>query len=256
MNPAPTPARAPGDQPETLRATTTRRNSSTAAAVEKIKNYIRDHDLEIGDILPTENQLVELLGFSRSTIREAVRILETLDIVEVRHGYGTRVATMSLEPLVQGLVFRVTQSVKHSRRRLIDVVDTREALDISLGPTLVASPNPKALAQMQAAVTEMTERSARGESFLAADLSFHRALLSQIHNPVVTDLIEALWHVHMEVMPILEMDLDSAPHIQHTISAHQDLIDAIVAGDSAAYEQAVHRHYRPLREMLAASADH
>lgn len=226
------------------------RNSNTLRAVEQIKSYIRDNNLKADDSLPTENQLVELLGFSRSTIREAIRILQTLDIVEVRHGYGTRVAGMSLAPLIEGLVFRVTQSAKQSKAKLIHVVDTREALDMSLGEQLIANRTDEALAEMRAAVEEMKSRGSKGEGFADADLAFHRALLSLIDNPLVTELVEALWYVHMEVVPIMHLNISTAPQVRHTIQAHEDIIDSIVAGDASAYEDAVRRHYRPLRTML------
>lgn len=226
------------------------RNSNTLRAVEQIKNYIRDNNLEAHDVLPTENQLVELLGFSRSTIREAVRILETLDIVEVRHGYGTRVAGMSLAPLIEGLVFRVTQSAKQSKTRLINVVDTREALDMSLGNQLISNRSDDALADMRAAVDEMKERSSKDLNFLEADLAFHKALLTQIDNPLITELIEALWYVHMEVVPMMHLDIATAPQVHDTIQAHEDIINAITDGNVEAYEEAVRRHYCPLRTML------
>lgn len=231
------------------------RNSNTLRAVEQIKNYIRDNNLETDDVLPTENQLVDLLGFSRSTIREAIRILETLDIVEVRHGYGTRVAGMSLAPLIEGLVFRITQSAKQSKTKLINVVDTRQALDMSLGQQLIDNQSEEALSAMRAAVDEMKARGEKGQNFAEADLAFHQALLIQINNPLVTELIEALWFVHMEVVPMMQMDLATAPQMEDTIHAHEDIINAITTGDVNAYREAVRRHYRPLREMLAPNDD-
>src|SRR5690606_5758741 len=73
---------------------------------EEIKGLILRSGLKPGDPIPTEAELCQVLGVSRSSVREAVRTLATLDIVEVRHGHGTVVGQMSLAPLVETLVFR------------------------------------------------------------------------------------------------------------------------------------------------------
>src|SRR5688572_20396388 len=83
------------------------RAESTA---QQVKAYILRNHLRPGDLLPTETELCDTLGVSRSSVREAIRRLATLDIVEVRHGYGTFVGNLTLAPLVEGLVFRGTLS--------------------------------------------------------------------------------------------------------------------------------------------------
>src|SRR5699024_8659066 len=109
-----------------------RTRSTTQDAVRDIKRYIRDRGLRPGDVLPSETLLCEELGCSRSAIREAIRALVTLDIVEVRHGYGTFVSEMSLEPLINGMVFRTVLNTDTSLENLLHVVETREILDLAL----------------------------------------------------------------------------------------------------------------------------
>ena len=76
------------------------------SVVDRIKEYILTNRLAPGDPLPTENELSEQLKVSRSRIREAVKTLSALDIVEVRHGYGTYVGRMSFSAMVESLAFR------------------------------------------------------------------------------------------------------------------------------------------------------
>jgi len=71
-----------------------------------IKSYILRHGLHPGDRLPTESALCADLGVSRSSVREALRKLQALDIVTVRQGSGSYVGDMSLQPLVETLVLR------------------------------------------------------------------------------------------------------------------------------------------------------
>lgn len=230
--------------------TTRKKGSQTEQAVEEIKDYIRVHQLGPGDALPTEATLVDALGFSRSTIREAIRILGTLDIVEVRHGYGTRIGQMSLQPMLDGLVFRTISEATQSHERLLHVVDTREALDMSLGAELCAAGDTEALAPLRELVDDMYEVSQRGESFLSEDREFHRMLVGLTSNPLISELIGALWHVHMQVIPELNLSVATADDIEDTVAAHADILDAIADGDEDAYRDAVRRHYLPLRRML------
>src|SRR5690606_15222188 len=71
------------------------RRSETA---DRIRELILTRELRTGDPLPTEAELCDALDVSRSSVREAIRSLATLDIVEVRHGHGTFVGKMSLDP--------------------------------------------------------------------------------------------------------------------------------------------------------------
>ncbi|MCZ9309794.1 FadR/GntR family transcriptional regulator [Corynebacterium uberis] len=219
--------------------------SATEAAMEGVKDYIRIHRLSPGDMLPSEAVLCTELGCSRSSVREAVRILATLDIVEVKHGYGTYVSEMSLEPLVQGLVFRTILGAEHE---LAHVVDTREALDLSLGAELMESVTAADAAGLRELVAQMRQAERKGEPFTTQDQQFHRTLLSHISNPLIRELSDAFWRVHMEVVPLL--GLDKPERIGQTVDAHGDILDALAARDDAAYRAAVARHYEPLRAAL------
>ena len=65
--------------------------------MDAIKSYILRERLQPGDVLPTETQLCDTIGASRSSVREAVRKLEALNIVKVEHGKGTFVGSLSLD---------------------------------------------------------------------------------------------------------------------------------------------------------------
>ncbi|GAB3945730.1 FadR/GntR family transcriptional regulator [Corynebacterium tapiri] len=229
-----------------------RPQSVTAAAVEDIKRYIREQHLRTGDPLPTESEICERLGYSRSSVREAIRILSTLDIVTVRHGHGTYVSGMSLEPLVNGLVFRTVLEADDSLGFLGNVVDAREALDLSLGAELARSVDGETVEQLNALVEKMRERIAHGEHFAEEDQAFHRLLVSRTANPLVRELSDAFWQVHDEVMPLLHMDVVSVADRQRSVEAHQAIVDAVEKGETEAYTAAVREHYAPLRSVIEA----
>ncbi|EGP04001.1 hypothetical protein GEW_10682, partial [Pasteurella multocida subsp. gallicida str. Anand1_poultry] len=66
------------------------------------KNINIRRKMKSGDLMPTENELIDLFGVSRSSLREAIKSLEALHILDIHHGIGTFVGTSSLIPMIRG----------------------------------------------------------------------------------------------------------------------------------------------------------
>ncbi|CAH0141897.1 FadR/GntR family transcriptional regulator [Microbacterium sp. Bi121] len=225
------------------------RRSTTA---DQIKQLILTRGLAPGDALPTETELCETLDVSRSSVREAIRTLSTLDIVDVRHGHGTYVGDMSLDPMVETLVFRGVLTPEGSLQALREVVDVRLALDLSMAEQVVAGARDSStLGELDRLVDEMVDNASRGESFLEADRAFHTQLFSGIDNHLVGQLVGAFWDVHTAVLP--HLGIAQPGDIDLTAKAHGDMLAAARAGDVEAYRRAVVEHYQPLQRVLAES---
>lgn len=220
------------------------RADSTA---QQIKGLILRHRLHSGDALPTESELSEALGVSRSSVREAIRRLSTLDIVEVRHGQGTFVGNLTLAPLVEGLVFRGTLSPGDDFRALREVVEVREALDLSLATSLAGAMRGTVDETLEQLVSQMEVRAAHGERFLEADRAFHSIIAAKLGNELFTQLVTAFWEVHSIVAPHLGVT-DKAN--ETTARAHRAILNAATAGDAKALRAAIVDHYAPLRDSL------
>ena len=80
----------------------TSKKEASLVLQDKIKSLIIKQNLKSGDLMPTENELIEQLGVSRSSLREAIKSLEALHILDIRHGVGTFVSESSLVPLRVG----------------------------------------------------------------------------------------------------------------------------------------------------------
>lgn len=225
-----------------------RTRSTTQDAVRDIKRYIRDRGLRPGDVLPSETLLCEELGCSRSAIREAIRALVTLDIVEVRHGYGTFVSEMSLEPLINGMVFRTVLNTDTSLENLLHVVETREILDLALAEELIETFTEESRGDLLSLVDKMSMHNGRDEPFAAEDQAFHAALLAKIRNPLIRELNDAFWRIQSESQPLLNLPMPE--DINQTIEAHREIVDALSNGDGDAYRRAVTNHYAPFRRMI------
>lgn len=223
-----------------------------SSVTDQIKDYILIHRLQPGDLLPTEAELCSELGVSRSSVREAMRTLAALDIVEVRHGYGTYVGQLSLAPLVEGLVFRGVLGPEDDFAALREVVEVREALDLAMAEQICRALHGTSDPVLHEVVAAMEDKSGRGEPFAEEDRAFHSTLLAHLDNALVGQLVTAFWEVNTVVYP--RLGLPPAAGLDETARAHGDMLRAAEAGDVDAYREAVVKHYIPLRRGLGTAS--
>ncbi|MDO4899056.1 FadR/GntR family transcriptional regulator [Actinomyces sp.] len=232
-------------------ASTSEATTQTASAMNSIKDYILQSHLQPGDPLPTESQLCETLGVSRSSVREAVRTLAALDIVEVRHGHGMFVGQVSMRPMVESLVFRGLLKPGDDYRSLREVVEVRRTLDSALAAEVVEAWRSREDTEIDAVVDEMEALAERGETFTDQDRGFHQKLLAPVPNQLFAHLMEAFWAIHTLTVPML--DAPRPEDIVKTANAHRAMLQAARAGDTEAYREAVVAHYEPLVNALTRS---
>lgn len=214
----------------------------------QIKQFIIASKLHPGDPLPSEAELCDRLGVSRSSVREAIRTLNTLEIVEVQHGRGTFVGQASLQPLVETLVFRAVMVPGDDFRALHEVVEVRQSLDLSEAERVCARLKGTHNADLHELVDTMLVAARRGESFGEEDREFHTRLLKHTGLDIISQLVAAFWDVHSVVLP--QLSIPAPDDIELTARAHGDILRAAEVGDTDAYRRAVREHYEPLRRVL------
>ena len=219
------------------------------SVVGRIKEYILINRLSPGDPMPTENELSARLGISRSRTREAMKTLSALDIVEVRHGYGTYVGRMSLAAMVESLAFRGMLNASEDQHVLADLIDLRQLIEISLADLLVDRVDPDQLAALRELTVAMHAKAGTGEGFTAEDRAFHLLLMQTTDNALAVQLTGAFWDVHA----IASASLVGETDLEATASAHTAIIDAIEAREAGTLRTAIERHYDPIRDRMRSS---
>ncbi len=215
---------------------------------QAIKDLILARDLHPGDPMPSEADLMAMLGVSRSNLREAVRTLVALDMLEVRHGTGTFVGQLSMRPFVEALAFRGLLLPGDDFEALRQVIEVRTALDLALAATVVEQLTGDDAADLYEFCDVMERAADRGESFLEADRSFHLGLANRLGNQLYGELVAAFWDVHGIIGP--RLGVPTPRDIHDTAIAHRHMLDAAVIGDLEAYLAAVGAHYVPLMRVL------
>ena len=241
---APAGGTRPGSRtPPRVRARETRSDQLQ----EQIKQSILARGLSAGDPLPTELDLVGELGVSRNSLREALKALQAVGIVDIRHGFGTYVGRMSLEGLVDELSFHSRITIKDGNQGLADLVEIREVLECGLVARLMERFPGADLSEVDAVVREMESVADTGEVPLDADRQFHESLYRPLANPLIGPLLGAFFDVYRQVEDMLAPSAES-PH--DTARKHRAIHLAIKAGDRSAAVVAMSAHFDGVRQRI------
>ena len=199
------------------------------AVIAQLEELIATGEWPIGMRIPAEPELVTVLGVGRNTIREAVRALEHAGMLEPRRGDGTYVrATSALSAAL----------VRRARRgEILHVLAVRTSLERDAAAAAALHRTEADIAAIDAA-TRMRRAACVGgdrDAFVAADLTFHQAVIAATGNPVLIDLYAGLTEaVQLTVAGVDDLDNDPS-----AFPGHEELAAAIVAGDPVAAVAAV-----------------
>ena len=214
------------------------------AIQDQIKQYIIDNHLKPGDLLPPEGQLATDLGVSRGSVRESIKALESLGIVEVRHGEGIRVRGFNLDSMFDllsyGVIFDPTKVVEILQIRIW----LEEAAVIDAVPTISA----EAIAEMEALLDRWSQKAAENADTSEEDRGYHRLLYSGLRNDSLTRLIDIFWVVYHS-MPTEDLGPDWQP--LGTVEAHRDLLAAVRSRDAVLTQQKMRAHFANLEKRIA-----
>ncbi|OAH09533.1 HTH-type transcriptional regulator LutR [Streptomyces jeddahensis] len=237
------------------------RNSGLRSARERrvsgqiqreVMQLILDRKLQPGAPLPTETELMEDLGVSRNSVREALKALQALDIVDIRHGYGTYVGQASLTPLVDGLTFRALSQLDDDTRALGEILQVREVLEEGLIRRVAASLTDAELDRLEAIVVRMEETGGTGSPFPELDREFHEVLYQSLGNTLVPQLLGAFWNVFRRVSAARGWTDDPTPDL--TVRRHRDILTALRARDVERAQRAMADHFRGIEARAGRGA--
>ncbi|GIH62671.1 FadR/GntR family transcriptional regulator [Microbispora siamensis] len=160
----------------------------TDAAIDKIKQMITSGELAPGDRLPKEADLAERLGLSRNSLREAVRALALINVLDVRQGDGTYVTSLQPHLLLEAMSFVVDF---HRDDTVLQFLEVRRVLEPAA--TAMAAMNmPDEDVKELRAILDALPADPSVEELVANDLRFHQHIAAGSGNPVLCSLIDSL----------------------------------------------------------------
>lgn len=208
------------------------------AAETQLRRYILERRLQPGDRLPSEAVLATLFGSSRVIIREGLRALELLGVLEARVGSGWYVRRFEVALAARA----VAQSLAFHPAALLDLLALRRAAEAELITTLAGRLVPRDLALLDDLVDRMRWQASRNRPFIAEDAEFHRRLFAAGGNQVALVLADLYWNVmeriHGQGFPPPEQDV-----AQQVADQHGRIVAALRHGDAAGARDALLSSY-------------
>jgi DNA-binding FadR family transcriptional regulator len=211
---------------------------------ESLKAFITENRMAAGDPLPPEAELAQALGVGRSSVREAIRALESIGIVESRRGIGVFVSGFSFTPLLDNLAF----GLRDRLREIEEILEIRRALETAMIGDAMRAMTPADTAGLQRIAAAMGERAARGESIAEDDQEFHRQLFRAQGNQTLRRLLDVFWEAFFAASG------DLALHDRDPVATWRDhaaIAEAIAAGDGGLARERLRQHYDGILRLLA-----
>ncbi|MFD9891452.1 FadR/GntR family transcriptional regulator [Amycolatopsis sp. NPDC059027] len=213
--------------------------------VESIIALIDREELGAGDPLPPEHRLMAEFDAARNSVREAVRTLQALGIVDIRRGHGTFVGTASMTALIPSLLFRTKARSRDDLSGLYDLMEVRQILETDLARRVAENPPAKLLDELQ----DRVERMRTPATAPAADREFHELICAAAGNDLALELVRLFWEVYQQAESLVGPTLSTSDAL---VAKHQKIVDAIRGGKRAEITEAVHHHFDEIRERIAA----
>lgn len=211
---------------------------------EQLAQAIRDGEYSPGDQLPSERELSEMFGVSRVSVREAIRSLEAVGFVEVKHGAKTTVVDPS-----QRATRDLGRWTKDNRGEVLELLRVRGALDELAGQGAAEHHDEAAIAKIveTSRAFAAAERDGATDRLVELDTAFHLAVAEAAGSKLLHDLLAEL-HGHLaESRAVFFAPIGRA---KRSAREHEAIVSAIRKGDGAAAKRATRKHIESVRKVM------
>lgn len=210
--------------------------------VQQIEQRILSRELKVGDQLPSERELAEQFGVSRTAVREAIKALHEKGLVVVLVGKGTFIANGTPDAVRHTLNLLLKGD---SARGYLNLVELREILEPEIAALAAVRITDEYVAVLQESMDKMEVAIDDVEEFVEADLDFHLALAEATQNPFIPALLDPIIDIMREQRILITLVKGVAQHGQYN---HKIIVDAINRGDPQAAREAMRHHLEQIRK--------
>ncbi len=211
-----------------------RQGASPANALSLLKSFIENGKYAPGMVLPTERALAEKLGVGRPAIRESIKALTILDVLESRRGDGTYLK--SLEGLRSGWPTKVELGAKDFS--MLDLLEVRKMFEPKAARLAASRATEAHLRRIESQRVKVQESKDWG-AVAEHDLLLHTAIIEAAGNPILSELNSALTRLLHRSRQITGA---RAPDRSQMLKAHKAIVEAILTGDGDEAEKAMLEH--------------
>ena len=225
------------DAPITFKAI--RQPSVVELIIDNVANALMRGELKAGDRLPSEMELAQQLGAGRSAVREAMKVLEALGVIDIRRGNGTYIVDSPSPALLSPLVFAIMLEANDTE----ELFELRRLIEIGYCELTAQKANSTDWLKIEGAAKTLEDYIERGEhnidQLVRLDLEFHFAVLDATHNPLVIKIgraVEELFFASIRNTYVSRED-----NMRWAIVSHRNIISAMREGEPETIRLAIER---------------
>jgi DNA-binding FadR family transcriptional regulator len=215
--------------------------------VAQLTEHIHKGELNPGDKLPTETEIMAEQGVSRSVVREAISRMQAAGLVETRHGIGTFV--LPPPPPAMGIDPATVTTV----RDVIALLELRIGLETEAAGLAASRRSEAQLAEVRAALGALQQAARRGDDTVELDQRFHLAIAQASGNEYFRAILQ---HLGANIIPRARINsarlthADPVAYMEQVGREHEQIVDAIARGDAESARAAMRLHIGNSRERL------
>jgi len=217
------------------------RNKVYQEVAKQLERRITE-ELKPGDLLPPERQLVQMLGVSRSSVRDAIRSLELKGLLEPRQGIGTVVRSPDAtpgNPLATALL--------EKRKMIAELLDVRNMIEPPLAARAALHVSRDEIAEMEEILVRQEAKVRAGELGIEEDSEFHYNIALASNNSAVLKVVDVLMDLLRETR---ERTLQVEGRQEKSLAGHHRILSALKRGDATAAEAAMRRHLQEVESIV------
>jgi len=225
-----------------------RRKSVPEAIIQEIRSLIDAGHLVPGSKLPGERELAQMMNVSRPSLREALKVLSLLGVIENRPGSGTFLASSSAQWPIEP--FSILFLLKKST--LFEIFDARKILEGGVAALAATHRSDEDLKAMEEALDNMRLHLGKPDQYTRFELKFHRAIIEAARNLVIADLMEKLYKLLKETRARIYKKYSSLyrAHRDQDYKNHETIYNAIKTGDAQRAAKAMADHLLDFEKRL------
>jgi GntR family transcriptional regulator, transcriptional repressor for pyruvate dehydrogenase complex len=222
---------------------TFQRSNLSEQIAERIISMIKEQQLKPGDLLPPERELAETMGVSRPSLREALRALSIMNIIENRQGSGTYVASLEPERLIEHLdvVFSLDDSTFQ------ELFEARRIIEVGIAGLAADMCKPEDETELNSIHMKSVESVNDSKTFMDSDLELHNKILQITRNPILSLFMRSV--TKLSIMS--RKRTNEYPDVrQQTVLDHSKIIQSIISHNSEEAKNAMKEHLDHVEKKL------
>jgi GntR family transcriptional regulator, transcriptional repressor for pyruvate dehydrogenase complex len=213
---------------------------------EEVARQIQSHifeNLKPGDVLPPERELAQRFGVSRSSVRDAIRSLELIGLLEPQQGRGTVVC----EPSADAVVGPLTAVILQKRELVRELLEVRKTVEPPLARRAAEHITGLQIHELEELLERQSSRVSNGELAIEEDNQFHYLIARAADNAVLLHIVDVLMETLHETR---EKSLQTGGRPQKSLAGHRRILAALKRRDPAASEKAMRQHIEEIEAIV------